>query len=233
MDNTLRTHERAAATGDLDAEVWHLVARERAGVPGLTVPCGDVHIWHKRWVLSHNPNDCPKCHGTGRVPFMWPQRLALAAYCGSEAARVLRPDWGHHYCDGYTAIPETVQLTTFLGRGGLLRWPNALLRGAVAAARVILRGFEETARVNRKGLLTHLALQPRRVIEAVDAHLDEQNSERLHAWQTAWDATNGEHEWLPCPLRDNAHAIQVAAQIATEDAVRDAIRAELVWWALS
>lgn len=170
MDNILRNAERQAAIGDLDAEVRHLAGRRRSEVSGLTVACCDCkgrgHYKTMGEVVGIVKVTCGDCNGTGRVCFEWPERLALAAYCGSEAARRLL-GW-KETPHGVIMMPDRMMLHALDEGGGvevtepcpsdlshlhvsfsdwlhrLSCWPDALQHAAVVAAKCALTEFERT-----------------------------------------------------------------------------------------
>ena len=239
MDNILRTTERQAFIGGLDAEARHLAARERSEVSGLTVPCACVRIGK----APCNGACCGGlCLGTGCIPFTWPERLALAAYCGSEAARMLVK------IDGTTFVIDEYGFSEWLSD---LRHHHsyALLRGAVAAAECALPEWEyeagwiwdgtnlrEREHVMLGPAIGHReASCPRRAVEAARLHLEGPTVKNRDWLIDLLVPFQGSLEWLIDP-RDNQHGLQARIQAATQitkpEDVRDSIQVELIIWVL-
>ena len=174
-EHETRNLERAAACGDLDARIAMLLARARSVEPGIVAcsnpECKDGKAPLRNGIVAPGragPSmhvigevDCWDCDGTGRAPWSWPDRWALAAYCGDEAARVLLSGppslaqdasfvpqlnfrrrgncetCGRFQSHGYDC--KKIRLDEWLY--GLGRWPEALTRAVVAAAEATLPAF--------------------------------------------------------------------------------------------
>lgn len=121
---------------------------------------------------------------------------------------------------------------------GLARWGREVcVRAAVSAARVALPVWEG-ANIRCTGFAMFPApREPRRAIEAAEAWLACPCKEHEEAWHRAhgdWTVTRSGH-WIPSPdetLQCLAQRPERAARLASEAAVRDAIREALVPWAL-
>jgi hypothetical protein len=244
---------RAGATGTLEdqaaalrAELRRAPGCARCDVTGLERDEA-LCLWRgpDRIVNDHDIVTCPGCAGTG-TPLRG--RLELAAYVGDEVAhRALTPDCacgpandhgGYAVCAKWWSERHPHDLEAFLR--GLERWADAgptrgwvLARAAVAAARVALDvDPTQWSEISRWKLT-------RRAIEAAEAWLACPSEERWTAWHVAFvDAAH--LAWLPAPAAERSldrtrrtiDSIRAAAALASEAAVRAAIRDALVAFAL-
>ncbi len=272
-DRTLRH----LATRDFDAPLSAAAVLERVRSSVVEVLCEHCS----------NPVWCGVCLNTRRLTLATKQRLEIGAYAGSEGCReALKQcpacegglvrygnekmlDKRGRECAGYVTWcysckrcrpwPKRVsQFSHWIS--GLSRWPQALIRAAVAAAEMTLPVWEtnyrkaltdaaatlpEKATTNQRRIAaehrgqllhTHVELL-RRVIEAAKVWLADPSEERFEAWMSAWHATSQpEMLWLPhgransAELRDTIR--DAATRLAGEKAVREGICAALIAWVL-
>lgn len=142
------------------------------------------------------------------------ERVALAAYCGSEAAReVLGPSWRSDLADRQEvavgiAIHRTpdgsAPLSAWLQ--GLSRWQahpySAPVRAALAAAEAVYRAQYDVAPRALAGRGLGHAVPVRRALDAVAAWLADPSEERIrHAcrtWFFTRDSDGAPLTWIPC-----------------------------------
>jgi len=134
-DTKLRDLHRAAVTGSVTERVAWLRERARVELSTLMVPCAGVvgGTCH-----GTGPVVCAACYGTGRVVLGWPERFALGAYCGDEAARLIvgNPKSVGGYRLRWSWIDAGFSLDPSLSGWlkGLNRWPPVVsVRAAIAA----------------------------------------------------------------------------------------------------
>lgn len=179
-------------------------------------------------------------------------QVELAAYCGHEAARVVlgwcrfAPDNDacthcRHCGNGRVSHhPETLGLADWLR--GLGWWWGALLRAAVAAARVALETFEckhededergcwdcqNTGYDNAEGKAAE------RAIEAAEAWIGWPSVRRAMAWDRAhFSAAAYGCGWTPQRAGGHRGSCLWCSRLAGEQPVREAICAALTEWAL-
>lgn len=245
-DARLRTLEReAAATGTLEARAALLRAWGRAG---WATPLACAVCSGRGYVTYDNLEPVPKramcigCNGTGRAPYS--EALALGAYCGDEACRVLAP-CGIESCRGQCC--ECMESTNLAGwLSGLDRW-GVTLRAAVAVGWAAHDAQPDEVCA---GLLLdgHICYGPGwcsqlRSLEAAQRYLDDPSEEN----REAWDDYILDHPNLPDFALLPADTVLGAGVLVnghpawldrlpmcglTDTQVRDAIRAALVPWAL-
>lgn len=126
---------------------------------------------------------------------------------------------------------------------GLSRWEGAQVRAAMAAARMALEVAAERAKFDGRPIeRIHAELRAAgRAIEAAEAWAACPCEEHLQAWRTACSlVAMGRFPWLPHALAADSPeraeslraSIVIAAGVAGEPAVREAIQRALVEWAL-
>ena len=162
-DATTRRTQRNAVTGDPEAQRQALVAHMRTWqhVPTTCTHCDrvasrlEVCCPKAPHPLRGKPPyyACDECDMTGRTPWEWPDRLALAAYAGDPAARELAERYACDVCTltavhdvtvdtrvDWGACVDSLSLREWLA--GLSRWPGAPLIAALGAAWAWLRTLE-------------------------------------------------------------------------------------------
>ena len=235
VDNTLRAHERLAATGDLDARVRYLATLGRTESK-LMVGCSGPK--HQRTILkdARVVLCCTLCLGTGKRPMPWDERFALAAYCGDEASRVLVPKHWENFDDlSLEAWLPFLQA----------EWPTAMPRAAIAAAERSLPVWENReyrkcigCRRSNSSNMCKAHRGPYGSVYASRRWVEEPTASNLAQVTEAFNALParpGPRDWClsaAMPSALVARKIQAAAQIAGEPAVRKAIQIELIDWSL-
>jgi hypothetical protein len=245
-DRTLRDHQRRAVPPKEQAAA--LNAESRTWDPVWVVCPGDEFgvCRGDKWPAMHLRDgtqvygDCPACKGTGRVPFSREDRLALTAYCGHETARVLVGHVKPRYSGlGRRAWKKPLKfwpLDVWLS-GLASRWPGVIVRAALAAARV---AYAEWLRARYKRRQAVLCIQPQgdslapgRALEACEAWIACPCEEHREAWRAL---SHDLPPWVPHEQwKENidAQTLRPAAQVATPEAVREAIQKALIAWALN
>jgi len=226
-DTALRSLERThQADPSPESLIRWLVARERAGEV-----CDGCSMPPPHWIGKH----CPRCAG-----LTLRSRIELAAYCGSEGARLVLP-----LKDLLVCTPN--RKAGFAGFvTGLARWGQHVLARAACAAARVAHDRNTPARsecANRRygaldcGCSDCLA---GRAIEAAEAYRDCPCEEHREAWAQA--LLPAVPLWTPAPFdyvpehhegEASRSSIQAAARLAGEQPVREAICADLIRWAIS
>lgn len=240
MDRLLRKANRNTEPGDLVAAVAMLKGRLRAGAE---CRCGSSK-WECFCRLADGHAEkcprhvvtCPRCAG-----ITLQKRIELAAYCGSEAARLVvgEPDWVWNPNDlseaqqmgSWRQHPDDVPLRGWLS--GLKRYgPHVLLRAALAAGRAVHFGSV----VFECGVADCNIC---RALDACAAWLECPTAENREAWRLAWVITGGNGggpgQWIPSPESRGElllMKIRNAARLTSEQTVRAAVCKALCEWAL-
>lgn len=198
MDRRQRAAARRAAVevGDVEAEARALAAESR----------GPSQVW-VREVYAGTPRRWP-----------WEDRLALAAYCGHPASRLVvgppqtEPTW--------VEWDATVNLRAWLYALRSPRWPRAHLRAGVAAGEAALNGRRLSRYANEA-----------RAVRAGRAFVEDPTEETADAWRDATTAVL--EQWAPRFVRASQYEqVMAACREIGESAVRRAIYDDLVSWAL-
>ncbi len=206
------------------------------------------------------------CNGTGRVPWPWEGdtgRLALAAYAGDEAARVLVPHdcvvcsdtGGHRDGEDWVSCNFCPHFHDPAGREAchgacnglgawlrnLDRWPGAMLVGAIGATRAVHEWLDEC------DLDGHAGWGECRIVKALDAasgyaHCSCEASRKACRW--AWE-TGGQigailrllHVFIRVPTlpiaKTRARLFELAVEVTDEPTIRAAVCEALRGWALT
>lgn len=218
-DADLRSLERAALTGDLEAETRLLVARLRAA-PECERCGGSGELWrsedlHPALLPIRSLGACPSCAGTGS-PMR--ARVELAAYCKSASARAALGNPSRSFPIPFTIKDPPAGMGRLayrwhvldtrwdLGRWvrGLSRWSDlheqapgwVLVRAQAAAARAVVAAYHEKGRP--------LGLEPLRALESAEDWLDNPTDaarsvavvDWTHAWGPDWGQRHA-NLWLP------------------------------------
>lgn len=235
--DTRQLERQAAADGVRSAAL--LRARMRAGERHLWLECGAKHCKPSnnpkapsgivRWdglSMVQGVDGWPTaagskcCDGTGRALFR--AGVELAAYCGCVEARAVL-DWPSDVaemcpCGSFAHTVEGHDME--MGRigplwlNGLSRWPGALLRAAIAAAREALPVWERSDDVFAEAELRNVDPRPRRALKAAEAYAADPTEERREAWEVACNAipTLG-FVWVPDPIMVVETGRKSAAQV--------------------
>lgn len=236
-DQALQELRRAAKASpwDLHSQVKLLRARMRVGeaCEGACSPVSDMPIHNGTPVSA-----CPRCAGLALR-----ERIELAAYAGSEAARLLWCEWDRSMPNHDAGkVPfalyrarKGLPLKFNLWLQGLTRWgQHVQIRAAVAAARCALPVASLGVFQNQSAV---------GAIEATAVWLacpcEEHYQACAAASATLWSAQVGlPPTWAYVAVNSvdsadqAARAIQAAAQLVPEPTLRAAICEALVSWAL-
>lgn len=216
-DADLRSLERQAVGGDVEAEAALLRARERAG-ERCPVPC-------RRDLCVRST--CPDCQGIGRAPLR--VGLELAAYCGDEASRLVlgpitcrRSDPEcHAECEIGAPCPFPAWTQ------GLACWGRECqVRAAVAAAELALVKVDVTElspTPSRGIVLAHRAITSVKASLVIGEPIDN----IADNWRARTDVPSWARCWEP------GYSIPDAVRVAGEQPVREAICGALTEWVLN
>ena len=233
-DQVTRTAQRNATTVADAASL--LAERLRRGDLDGVVPCGKCE---GKGATGRPPSmfaDCLTCHGSGYAS--GDEALALLAFVGHQAAlavKALRWKCGKCQIDaGEFATTETFarhshrcplrDLATWAG--GLTRWGQRVaVRAAVLAGRAALPLPPSV----KPGAWKPLA---ERALDAAQVWVDDPSGEHWRAWSAAGAAGRDRAAWVVIAGADTRYPTRVAAKVAGEAEVREAIRDGITAWIL-
>lgn len=211
------------------------------------------------WVPCTMPSEHLKAHrnlcdcgGTGKLVLTMRQRLEIGAYCGHPGCQVevgnvcpiCKGSGGDvvecSHCDG-SGSASRMRFSDWLYG---LKWPQALLRAAVAAAWCAGKTWwclpdcgspgRGSGYAYPKCIAEHIPT--RCAIDAAKAWLADPTSKNREAWWAAYKLIDSTDAclWVPSPYHVEQYVpdIQAAAGLAGGKPVRKKIQKELIEWVL-